>query len=71
MLRNPLEELAHRFANDKMLLRVEAVGSLHITDTLDIEAIVSALEQARSSKQKPTFINIKTVIGLHSSVSHS
>ncbi|KAJ5235805.1 hypothetical protein N7489_005896 [Penicillium chrysogenum] len=34
----------------------------------DIEAIVSALEQARSSKQKPTFINIKTVIGLHSSV---
>jgi dihydroxyacetone synthase len=29
----------------------------------DIEAIVSALEQARSSKQKPTFINIKTVIG--------
>lgn len=34
----------------------------------DIEAIVRALEQARSSKQKPTFINIKTVIGLDSSV---
>ncbi|KOS45945.1 hypothetical protein ACN38_g3129 [Penicillium nordicum] len=34
----------------------------------DIEAIVHALEQARSSKQKPTFIKIKTVIGLDSSV---
>ncbi|KAJ5618192.1 hypothetical protein N7537_003306 [Penicillium hordei] len=34
----------------------------------DIEAIVHALEQARSSKQKPTFINIKTVIGVDSSV---
>ncbi|KXG53385.1 Transketolase, C-terminal/Pyruvate-ferredoxin oxidoreductase, domain II [Penicillium griseofulvum] len=34
----------------------------------DIEGIVLALEQARLSKQKPTFINIKTVIGLDSSV---
>ncbi|KAJ5206532.1 Transketolase C-terminal/Pyruvate-ferredoxin oxidoreductase domain II [Penicillium cf. griseofulvum] len=34
----------------------------------DIEGIVCALEQARSSEQKPTFINIKTVIGLDSSV---
>lgn len=30
----------------------------------DIEGIVRALEQARSSKEKPTFINVKTVIGL-------
>ncbi|KAJ5503737.1 hypothetical protein N7463_006611 [Penicillium fimorum] len=34
----------------------------------DIEGIVRALEEARASKQKPTFINIKTVIGLDSSV---
>ncbi|KAJ5374402.1 hypothetical protein N7517_006408 [Penicillium concentricum] len=34
----------------------------------DIEGIVRALEHARSSKHKPTFINIKTVIGLDSSV---
>jgi dihydroxyacetone synthase len=34
----------------------------------DIEGIVRALEQARASIEKPTFINIKTVIGLDSSV---
>lgn len=34
----------------------------------DIEAIVYALEQGRASKHKPTFINIKTIIGLDSSV---
>ncbi|KAJ5129059.1 hypothetical protein N7448_002771 [Penicillium atrosanguineum] len=34
----------------------------------DIEGIVSALEQARASKDKPTFINVRTVIGLDSSV---
>ncbi|KAJ6104796.1 hypothetical protein N7523_011116 [Penicillium sp. IBT 18751x] len=34
----------------------------------DIAGIVSALEQARASKEKPTFINVRTVIGLDSSV---
>lgn len=34
----------------------------------DIEGIVHALEQARDSKEKPTFINVKTVIGLDSHV---
>ena len=34
----------------------------------DVEGIVRALEQARSSKEKPTFINVRTVIGLDSSV---
>jgi dihydroxyacetone synthase len=34
----------------------------------DIEGIVSALKQARESKDKPTFINIRTVIGLGSAV---
>jgi dihydroxyacetone synthase len=39
-----------------------------IDGCFDIEGIVSALEQARASTDKPTFINVKTVIGLHSSV---
>ncbi|OQE39053.1 hypothetical protein PENCOP_c007G02454 [Penicillium coprophilum] len=52
-------------------------GSVDLTNTEDVnqkmracgwDGIVRALEQARSSKQNPTFINIKTVIGLHSSV---
>lgn len=34
----------------------------------DIEAIVQALEKAKKSKDKPTFINIKTTIGLGSAV---
>ncbi|KAJ6025000.1 hypothetical protein N7540_005797 [Penicillium herquei] len=34
----------------------------------DIEGIVRALEQARGSQEKPTFINIKTIIGLDSHV---
>ncbi|KAJ5682122.1 uncharacterized protein N7477_002062 [Penicillium maclennaniae] len=34
----------------------------------DIAGIVSALEQARASKDKPTFISVHTVIGLDSSV---
>lgn len=34
----------------------------------DIEGIVRALEQARSSQEKPTFINVKTIIGLDSHV---
>lgn len=34
----------------------------------DIEGIVKALERARNSKDKPTFINIKTIIGLGSAV---
>ena len=34
----------------------------------DIAGIVSALEQARASKDKPTFINVRTVIGIDSSV---
>ncbi|KAF7114688.1 hypothetical protein CNMCM5793_009639 [Aspergillus hiratsukae] len=34
----------------------------------DVEGIVRALEQARTSQEKPTFINIRTVIGLGSHV---
>ncbi|KAF3392751.1 Dihydroxyacetone synthase [Penicillium rolfsii] len=34
----------------------------------DIESIVSALEQARAAQDKPTFINVRTVIGLDSHV---
>ena len=34
----------------------------------DVEGIVRALEQARASKEKPTFINARTVIGLGSHV---
>lgn len=34
----------------------------------DVEGIVRALEQARASPEKPTFINIRTVIGLGSHV---
>ncbi|RHZ60777.1 hypothetical protein CDV55_105275 [Aspergillus turcosus] len=34
----------------------------------DVEGIVRALEQARASQEKPTFINIRTVIGLGSHV---
>lgn len=34
----------------------------------DIEGIVQALEQAKKSMDKPTFINIKTTIGLGSAV---
>ena len=34
----------------------------------DIEGIVHALEQAKKSQSKPTFINVKTVIGLGSAV---
>jgi dihydroxyacetone synthase len=34
----------------------------------DVEGIVGALEQARASQEKPTFINVRTVIGLGSHV---
>lgn len=34
----------------------------------DIEGLVRALEQARASQDKPTFISVRTVIGLDSSV---
>ncbi|KAJ5605428.1 hypothetical protein N7510_008209 [Penicillium lagena] len=34
----------------------------------DIEGLVRALEQALASTDKPTFINVRTVIGLHSNV---
>lgn len=34
----------------------------------DVEGLVGALEQARASQEKPTFINVRTVIGLDSSV---
>ena len=34
----------------------------------DVEAIVNALETARSNKDKPTFINVRTVIGVGSKV---
>ncbi|KAL1981150.1 hypothetical protein VTN96DRAFT_3037 [Rasamsonia emersonii] len=34
----------------------------------DVEGIVQALEQARASSDKPTFINVRTIIGLGSKV---
>ncbi|KAJ5522683.1 hypothetical protein N7513_013256 [Penicillium frequentans] len=34
----------------------------------DIEGIVGALEQARNAQEKPTFVNVKTIIGLDSHV---
>ena len=34
----------------------------------DVEGLVKALEQARASREKPTFINVRTVIGLGSHV---
>lgn len=34
----------------------------------DVEGIVKALEKAKESKDKPTFINVKTTIGLGSAV---
>ncbi|RFU81942.1 dihydroxyacetone synthase [Trichoderma arundinaceum] len=34
----------------------------------DIEGIVAALERARASTDKPTFVNVRTVIGLDSAV---
>src|SRR5699024_2023990 len=42
---------------------------IHIEDgCYDVEGAVRALEQARASKEKPTFINARTVIGLGSHV---
>lgn len=45
--------------------RFESYGwnYLHVADGNDIDAINSAIEQAKSSKGKPTLIEIKTVIG--------
>lgn len=34
----------------------------------DVEGIVRALRQARSSQQRPTFVNVRTIIGLGSGV---
>lgn len=34
----------------------------------DVEGLVKALEQARASREKPTFLNVRTVIGLGSHV---
>lgn len=34
----------------------------------DIEGIVDALNRARNSRERPTFINVKTIIGLNSAV---
>jgi dihydroxyacetone synthase len=40
-----------------------------ITDgCFDIEGIVSALRRARTSPEKPTFVNVRTIIGLGSAV---
>jgi dihydroxyacetone synthase len=36
--------------------------------SFDIEGIVQALNKARESKEKPTFINVRTVIGIGSAV---
>jgi len=53
--------------NDKM--RACGWDVLEIEDgNYDIEGIVKALQTARQSKDKPTFINIKTTIGLGSKV---
>jgi len=53
--------------NDKM----RAVGFNVITvedGTTDVESIVKALMGARASKDKPTFINIRTIIGFGSQI---
>lgn len=44
-------------------------GVIEVADgNYDVEGIVKALIQARASKDKPTFINIRTVIGVGSQV---
>lgn len=53
--------------NDKM--RASGWEVIDVKDgCYDIEGIVRALEQARSSREKPTFINVRTIIGLDSHV---
>lgn len=57
--------------NEDINAKMRACG-YHIIDVddgcYDIEKIVQALEQARASTDKPTFVNVKTTIGLGSAV---
>ena len=57
-------DLAKSFS-ENVQKRFESYGwnYLHVADGNDINAINSAIEQAKSSKGKPTLIEIKTVIG--------
>ncbi|KAJ4388635.1 hypothetical protein N0V93_006094 [Gnomoniopsis smithogilvyi] len=57
--------------NEDINAKMQACGFdiLEVEDgCYDVNAIVQALAQARQSKDKPTFINIKTTIGLGSAV---
>jgi dihydroxyacetone synthase len=57
--------------NEDINLKMRACGwdVIDIEDgCYDIESIVKALETAKGSKEKPTFINIRTVIGVGSTV---
>lgn len=57
--------------NEDINAKMRACGFdvLEVADgCYDVESIVQALEQARASKEKPTFINVKTTIGLGSAV---
>lgn len=58
-------------SSDDVNAKMRAVGFnvIEIADgNNDVEGIVKALIQARASKEKPTFINIRTVIGVGSKV---
>ncbi|KAK4499227.1 hypothetical protein PRZ48_009740 [Zasmidium cellare] len=58
-------------SSDDVNAKMRAVGwnVLEVADgNHDVDSIVKALVQARASKDKPTFINIRTVIGVGSQV---
>lgn len=59
----PLEWINTEEVNDKM--RASGWHVLEIADgCYDVQSIVSALQFAKTLKKKPTFVNIRTVIGL-------
>ncbi|KAH8691363.1 Transketolase, thiamine diphosphate binding domain-containing protein [Talaromyces proteolyticus] len=63
----PLDWINTEDVNTKM--KASGWHVLDIADgSYDVQSIVSALESARSLKGKPTFINIRTVIGLGTQV---
>lgn len=63
----PLDWINTEDINEKM--RASGWHVLEIADgCYDVQAIVSALEFAKTLKDKPTFVNIRTVIGLGTSV---
>ncbi|TSI10119.1 transketolase [Lysinibacillus sp. BW-2-10] len=60
-------DLAKSFS-ENVQKRFESYGwnYLHVADGTDIDAINTAIEQAKQSKGKPTLIEVKTVIGFGS-----